>query len=157
MVPNGKPDSEGRAILSLPLLRLPEIRNETKMTEPRLDGRGFPAKVFCYLRIRLFLIEHLREKRVVLLAPRPAHIGIFFAKFLDARNPQGDALRVYLLWAWLFCSDSAKKILLKFFLLTLRQTGEFFACRIRVAAKVPVGRRDFRMQFQRALVESFEK
>ena len=87
---------------------------------------GFPAEVFCHLRIRFFLTEHGREKRIVVFAPWPAHVGIFFAKLLDTRNHQGIALMVYLLWTWFFCADSTKKILFELFFSLGASDANFF-------------------------------
>src|SRR3990167_11304610 len=111
------------------LLRLPEIRNKPEVSEAGADGAGLAAEMFGDVAIFLLFTKHFREQRVIVLAPRPSHVGVLFAKCFSGafhglfefdRPRRSQFLR----------PDGAKKILLKFFFFTLRESRTFLTCRI---------------------------
>src|SRR3989344_6129641 len=132
----------------------PRVRNEAKVHEAGADGARLAAEVVGDVPVRLFCAEHFLKLIVIFFCPSSISVGMFFTTgqartTLPCRRIRSTTgvLRAY----------RAKEILFKCFFLTLRKCCEFLACRIRICAEMPVCGGDLGMQFERALVEPFEK
>src|SRR3990167_6745234 len=94
--------------------RFPEIRNEAEVAEAGADGAGLAAEMFGDVAIFLLFTEHFGEQRVVVLAPRPSHVGVLFAKcFSGAFHGLFEFDRPRR--SYLFGTNSAQEILFEFF------------------------------------------